>query len=161
MLTTIGDQGDRTRAVYCRIEAACLLGLDIPAVQSYIAAISYIDMARVELPAMSFPRGKDVLSQAVDEILKSKADDLDRRRRRAERRVHRRKVDGWLHAIEDILEVDQRTVPEPLVKEIAIFLRKEAPPLHRELLRNRDRDAARVLDVLFDAQDALRPRGVG
>src|ERR1700716_4152353 len=74
LLTTIGDHGDRTRAVYCRIDAACLLVLDIRAAQSYIAAISYIDMARVELPAMSFPRGKDVLSQAVNEILKSKAD---------------------------------------------------------------------------------------
>jgi len=32
------------------------------------------------------------------------------------------------------------------------------PKLHRALLRNRAREASRVLDVLFDAQEYLLPR---
>ena len=42
-----------------------------------------------------------------------------------------------------------------LIKEIAPFLRALEPKLHRSLLRNRTRDASRVLDILFDAQDPL------
>jgi hypothetical protein len=99
-----------------------------------------------------------VLSQAVDEILKSNVHDTVRQRHRAGRRVNRRQVEIWLQTVEDLLEEDTRTVPEPVVNEISSFLEREAPVLHRELLRNPQRDASRVLDVLFDAQDAVRPR---
>jgi hypothetical protein len=99
-----------------------------------------------------------VLNEAVDQILKSQADDLERQRRRSFRRVHLHQLDGWLKQIEDMLEDDRRTVPEPLVKEISSFLRREAPPLHRDLVRSHERDAARILDILFDAQDSLRSR---
>jgi hypothetical protein len=100
----------------------------------------------------------NVLNEAVDQILKSRADDLERQRQRSSRRIHLHQLDGWLHQIEDMLEEDRRTVPETLVKEIGGFLRREAPPLYRELVRNRERDAARILDLLFDAQDTLRSR---
>jgi hypothetical protein len=99
-----------------------------------------------------------MLNEAVDQILKSRADDLERQKRRSSRRIHLRQLDGWLHQIEDMLEEEKRTVPDALVREIATFLRREAPSLHRELVRNRERDAARVLDVLFDAQDSVRSR---
>ena len=48
-------------------------------------------------------------------------------------------------------------MPEPLVKEIGSFLRDVDPKLHRALIRNRAREASRVLDVLFDAQEYLLP----
>ena len=70
-----------------------------------------------------------------------------------------RRLDSWLETIETMLEEDRREVPEPLVKEIAGFLREVDPKLHRAMLRNRTRDAARVLDILFDAQEYLLPGG--
>ena len=44
-----------------------------------------------------------------------------------------------------------------VIREIAAFLREVNPKLHRALLRNRAREASRVLDVLFDAQEYLLP----
>jgi hypothetical protein len=101
-----------------------------------------------------------LLNEAVDEILKYQFDELVRQRQRSCRREHFRKVEAWLHQIEDILENEGRTVPEALTREIITYLRKEAPPLHRELLLDRDRDAARTLDVLFEAQEVLATRGL-
>ena len=100
--------------------------------------------------------GETVLSEAIDQILKEEADERARQERREARRQHVRTLDRWLNAVETMLEEDRRTVPEPLFREIGGFLRQQAPPLHRELQRNRNRDAARVLDVLFDAQEALK-----
>jgi hypothetical protein len=97
-----------------------------------------------------------VLRHAVDQILKSQADNAQRQQQRAGRRTHLRQLDAWLLQIEDMLEDDRHIVPEPLAKEIAAFLRKEAPPLYRELLRTRERDAARFIDLLFDAQEYVR-----
>ena len=68
-----------------------------------------------------------------------------------------RKLDAWLAHVEDMLERDSRTVPEPLMKEIGRFLRPIHPRLYRNLRRNRDRDAARLLDTLFDAQELVLP----
>lgn len=56
-----------------------------------------------------------------------------------------------------MLEEERETVPEPLIREIAAFLREINPKLHRALLRNRAREASRVLDVLFDAQELVLP----
>lgn len=97
-----------------------------------------------------------MLSEAIDQILKGEADDRARKDRREARRRHVRTLDRWLTAMETMLEEDRRTVPESLFREIDCFLREQTPPLHRELRMNRSRDAARVLDVLFDAQGALK-----
>lgn len=97
-----------------------------------------------------------MLRHAADQILKSQAADAQRQATRAGRRTHLRQLDAWLLRIEDMLEDDRRVVPEPLIKEIATFLRKEAPPLYRDLLRTRERDAARFIDILFDAQEYVR-----
>lgn len=107
---------------------------------------------------MWFREVQDLLRNAADQILKSQADDAVRQQRRAGRRIHLRQLDAWLLRIEDMLEDDRRVVPEALIKEIAAFLRKEAPPLYRDLLRSRERDAARFIDILFDAQEYVRTR---
>jgi hypothetical protein len=83
-----------------------------------------------------------------------------RRQRLLARRADLRQLDLWLNEIESMLEEDQRTVPETLVKDIAGFMRELDPKLHRALLRNRTRDASRVLDILFDAQEYMLPRFV-
>ena len=98
-----------------------------------------------------------MLSEAVREIQVAAAQDQIRRRRQAAGKEELRRVDRWLGDIEGMLEEDRKTVPEPLVKEIAGFLRGIDPKLHRNLLRNRTREAARVLDILFDAQEHLLP----
>ena len=87
------------------------------------------------------------------------ADRLDEQRRQSllARRQDLKKIDAWLEQVECMLEADQREVPEPLIKEIAPYLRALDPKLHRSLLRNRTRDASRVLDILFDAQERLLP----
>jgi hypothetical protein len=87
------------------------------------------------------------------------ADRLEEQRRQLllARRQDLRKIDAWLEQVECMLEVDQREVPEPLIKEIAPYLRALDPKLHRSLLRNRTREASRVLDILFDAQERLLP----
>jgi hypothetical protein len=98
-----------------------------------------------------------LLSEAVDEIYRKRLEQSERQRRLLARRADMRQIDDWLNAVEGMLEEEQRTVPEPLVKEIGSFLRDVDPKLHRALIRNRAREASRVLDVLFDAQEYLLP----
>jgi hypothetical protein len=87
------------------------------------------------------------------------ADRLEEQRRQLllARRQDLKKIDAWLEQVESMLEADQREVPELLIKEIAPYLRALDPKLHRSLLRNRTREASRVLDILFDAQERLLP----
>lgn len=99
-----------------------------------------------------------MLRDAVAEIHQKTDEEERRRRRMLARRADLRRLDLWLNQVECMLEGDQRTVPEPLVKEIAGFLREVDPKLHRALLRNRAREASRVLDILFDAQEYMLPR---
>ena len=99
-----------------------------------------------------------MLSEAVDEIYRKRLEQGERQRRLLARRAEMRQIDDWLNTVEGMLEGEQRTVPEPLVKQIGSFLRDVDPKLHRALLRNRAREASRVLDVLFDAQEYLLPR---
>ncbi len=99
-----------------------------------------------------------MFSEAVEEIHRKSREQFVRRQRLLARRADMRRLDTWLNTVEVILEEEQRTVPESLVKEIGCFLRDVDPKLHRALLRNRAREASRVLDVLFDAQEYLLPR---
>ncbi len=125
--------------------------------KSYIPTITNIEFV-IAREIYTKGSGKVPLSQAVREI-QHKADlDAERHRRMLARRREMRRVDGWLEAVETMLEDDRRVVPEPLVREIAGFLRTVDPKLHRSLLRNRAREASRVLDVLFDVQEVLLPR---
>ncbi|MEP7104325.1 MAG: hypothetical protein ABI838_00575 [Chloroflexota bacterium] len=99
-----------------------------------------------------------MLSEAVDEIYRKRLEQGERQRRLLARRADMRQIDDWLNTVEGLLEGEQRTVPEPLVRQIGSFMRDVDPKLHRALLRNRAREASRVLDVLFDAQEYLLPR---
>jgi hypothetical protein len=99
-----------------------------------------------------------LLSDAIREISVARELDLERRRIVFQRRRALRQVDSWMHHVENLLEDNRRTVPEPLVKEIGAFVRELNPKLHRHMQRNRAREASRVLDVLFDAQEELLPR---
>ena len=101
-----------------------------------------------------------MLTDAINEIRLKQAEDIQRRRLLLSRRESMRQLDRWLEQIEAMLEEDERTVPEPMVRDIATFLRSFDNKLHRSLLRNRAREASRVLDVLFDAQESLLPRPV-
>ncbi len=98
-----------------------------------------------------------MLREAVRDIHIAEIMNERRRLEVVQRKATIRRVDSWLQDIENMLECDQKTVPEPLIKEIAGFLREVDPKLHRSLLRNRARETARVLDVLFDAQEHLLP----
>lgn len=69
-----------------------------------------------------------------------------------------RQLDLWLDQIEDMLENDRKSVPQPLLDDIAQLLFEIEPKLHRDLMRIRGRNAARIIDVLFDAQEELMPR---
>jgi len=105
------------------------------------------------------PTGEsDLLRDAVDEIKRKDAEEQRRRRLAMARRESMRQLDQWLEQIEQMLEEDRREVPEPVVRDIGVFLRSFDNKLYRALLRNRTREASRVLDVLFDAQEALLPR---
>ena len=102
-----------------------------------------------------------MIGRASDQMVKGEAADRVRRARLEAWKRPSRIVDRWLDAVELLLERDERTVPEPLFREIGDFVREQTPSLQRKLRRNRRRDAVRVLDLLFDAQEELnRPRGI-
>jgi hypothetical protein len=102
-----------------------------------------------------------MIGQASDQMVREQAGDRARRAQLEAWKRPRRILDRWLDAVELLLERDERTVPEPLFREIGAFVQEQTPSLNRKLRRNRRRDAARVLDVLFDAQEELsRLRGV-
>jgi hypothetical protein len=98
-----------------------------------------------------------LLSDAVRDITDAARQEALRRRRLEIQRQDIKRLDGWLETVENMLEEERESVPEPLVREIAGFLREINPKLHRALLRNRAREASRVLDVLFDAQELVLP----
>jgi hypothetical protein len=49
-------------------------------------------------------------------------------------------------------------VPEELLGEIGDFVGQIDPKLRHSLMRNDTREAAAVLDVLFEAQEIVLPR---
>lgn len=98
-----------------------------------------------------------MLSDAVRDITDAARQEALRRQRLEIQRSAIKRLDGWLETVENMLEEERESVPEPLIREIAAFLREVNPKLHRALLRNRTREASRVLDVLFDAQELALP----
>ena len=83
------------------------------------------------------------------------ADDAALRRRNAliEHRRPARLLDAWLGQVETRVERNDTIVSQPLLGQIAGFLWKQDPLLHRRLRKGRKLDVLRVLDVLFEAQD--------
>ena len=101
-----------------------------------------------------------MLREAIKDIQLSDESSKQRHHQLASSRLQMRRLDHWLGQVEAMLERDHKTVPEPLVSEIAEFVQDIDPKLRRDLARNRGRSATRVLDVLFDAQELLMPRTV-
>ena len=101
-----------------------------------------------------------MLREANRDIQRSRVDPGENQRLVASIRSQMRRLDHWLGLVEAMLEHDRKTVPEPLVNEIAEFVQEIDPALYTELMRNRARSAVRVLDVLFDAQEQLMPKTV-
>jgi hypothetical protein len=69
-------------------------------------------------------------------------------------------LDDWLSQVETLMEHNEALVPEPLIAEIAGFLAREDPRLHRMLRRKGELEAWRVLDVLFEAEEQFLQRVV-
>jgi hypothetical protein len=99
-----------------------------------------------------------MLSEAAADIRRADQLAAERRRRLQERRASIERLDRWLQEVEGMLEHDRHTVPESLVGEIGEFVGQIDPKLRNSLMRNADREAAAVLDVLFDAQEVVLPR---
>lgn len=81
-------------------------------------------------------------------------------RRRAELRSRRRPIqliDYWVGELELLMEHDEPAVPEPLIKDIILFIGKVNPRLNRRLRPAGARSASSVLDVLFDVEAQLLP----
>ncbi|MBJ7598266.1 MAG: hypothetical protein JF922_09300 [Candidatus Dormibacteraeota bacterium] len=98
------------------------------------------------------------MSDAVADICRADELAAQRRRQLQERRESIERLDRWLQQVECMLERDRHTVPEDLVGEIGDFVGRIDPKLRNSLMRNQDRQAAAVLDVLFDAQEVVLPR---
>lgn len=82
-------------------------------------------------------------------------------RRRDSLRLRRRPIqllDNWLSQVETLMERDEPVVPERLIDEISGFIVQLSPRLHRRLRRNSGRNALRVLEVLFDAEEQVLPK---
>jgi len=99
-----------------------------------------------------------MLSDAIDEIHREFQAAANRRDQQLRRRAEVRRVDDFLHAIEDLIENHRGPVPAPLMEEITRFVRPISRKLLRALNRNVSHDPVRVLDVLFDVQQLLLPR---
>jgi hypothetical protein len=99
-----------------------------------------------------------MLSAAVADMCRADVLASERRRRLQESRASIERLDRWLQEVECMLERDRHTVPEALVGEIGDFVGRIDPKLRNSLMRNEDREAAAVLDVLFDAQEVVLPK---
>ena len=98
-----------------------------------------------------------MLSDAIRDIdLARKAHEARRRGLGASRRSLRQ-LDLWIEQLESMLERDERVVPEPFVKVVSRYVRPIDAKLYRSIRRNRERDAVKLLDTLFDAQQAVLP----
>lgn len=98
-----------------------------------------------------------MLQDAIMSIRFANEQALRRRNPLRSRRRPIQLIDHWLAQVETLIERNDRIVPEPLVGEIAGFLGELDPPLHRRLQRNSKREALRVLDVLFEAEEQFLP----
>ena len=98
-----------------------------------------------------------MLQDAIISIRYANEEALRRHNALRSRRRPIQLIDHWLTQVETLMERNDRVVPEPLIGEIARFLRKLDPRLHGRLQRNSKREASRVLDVLFEAEEQFLP----
>jgi hypothetical protein len=101
-----------------------------------------------------------MLEDAVISILRANEATARRENALFARRRPVQMLDDWLSQVETLMEHNEAIVPESLIAEIAGFLAREDPRLHRRLRSKGKLEAWRVLDVLFEAEEQFLPRAV-
>jgi hypothetical protein len=97
-----------------------------------------------------------VLSDAIRDIEQAVRLDQEERERRQELRASFQRAEAYMWQIEEMLEDGGEHVPEPLVIEIARFVRPYSRRLARMLTRDPEHNPVQVLDVLFDVQERIQ-----
>jgi len=99
-----------------------------------------------------------VLTDAIRDIDRAVHLDRAERERRRDARAPFARAEGYMWQIEEMLEDGADRVPDPLVVEIARFVRPHSRRLARSLTRDPERNPVQVLDVLFDVQERIQRR---
>ena len=97
-----------------------------------------------------------MLSDAIRDIDTAIQIHRAERERRVEMRSGFARAEAYMWQIEDMLEDGNRHVPDPLVIEIARFVRPHSRRLARQLTRDPEHDPVQVLEVLFDVQERIQ-----
>ncbi|HEV7676967.1 MAG TPA: hypothetical protein VGQ42_00190 [Candidatus Dormibacteraeota bacterium] len=97
-----------------------------------------------------------MLADAIKDIDTAVRLDREERERRAAARASFERTEAYMWTIEEMLEGGSERVPDPLVIEIARFVRPFSRRLARMLTRDPDRNPVHVLDVLFDVQERIQ-----
>ena len=98
-----------------------------------------------------------MLSDAIRDIDRARMASEARRRGYSGPHRARAQLDAWIVHLESMLEKDEKVVPEPFVRVVSRFVLPIDARLYRSVRRNRERDAVKLLDILFEAQQALLP----
>ena len=99
-----------------------------------------------------------MLSDAIRDIEQAVRLDREERERRRQTRAPFDRAEGFMWQIEEMLEDGADHVPDPLVIEIARFVRPHSRRLARSLTRDPERNPVQILDVLFDVQERIQRR---
>jgi hypothetical protein len=97
-----------------------------------------------------------MLSDAIRDIDQAVRHDREERERREEMRAGFHRAETYMWQIEEMLEDGTAHVPDPMVIEIARFVRPYSRRLARLLTRDPERNPVQVLDVLFDVQERIQ-----
>lgn len=97
-----------------------------------------------------------MLSDAIRDIDEAVKLDREERERRRDMRASFERAEGYMWQIEEMLEEGAPQVPDPLVTEIARFVRPYSRRLARMITRDPERSPVQVLDVLFDVQERIQ-----
>jgi hypothetical protein len=97
-----------------------------------------------------------VLSDAIRDIDEAVQLDREERERRREMRSGFERSEAFMWQIEEMLEDGSHHVPDPLVIEIARFVRPYSRRMARLLTRDPEHNPVQVLDVLFDVQERIQ-----
>jgi hypothetical protein len=97
-----------------------------------------------------------VLAEAIRDIETAARVDREERERRQAIRASFQRAETYMWQVEEMLEAGCEHVPDPLVIEIARFVRPVSRRLARVLTRDPERNPVQVLDVLFDVQERIQ-----
>lgn len=97
-----------------------------------------------------------MLSDAIRDIDEAVRLNHEERERRRAMRAGFERAEGYMWQIEEMLEDGAAHVPDPVLTEIARFVRPYSRRLARLLTRDEERNPVQVLDVLFDVQERIQ-----